>query len=56
MGVLRHGANNQSKIEKTHSSENLPKPLFAKKGYSSSLWYLFPAESRQREVRRDFIK
>jgi hypothetical protein len=22
----------------------------------ASLWYLFPAESRQREVRRDFIK
>ena len=31
-------------------------PPEAKEGYCSSLWYLFPAESRQREVRRDFIE
>jgi hypothetical protein len=34
---------------------NLPSPLFAKEGCCSSLWYVFPAEGRQREVRRDFI-
>jgi len=28
----------------------------AKEGCFTSLWYLFPAESRQREVRRDFIE
>jgi hypothetical protein len=39
-----------------HESENLPSPFFAKEGRFTSLGYLFPAESRQREVRRDFIK
>jgi len=28
----------------------------AEEGCFTSLWYLFPAESRQREVRRDFIE
>ena len=28
----------------------------AKEGCFTSLWYLFPAESRQREVKRDFIE
>jgi hypothetical protein len=34
-------------INKASLLKNLPLPLFAKKGYYSSLW--------QREVRRDFI-
>ena len=54
--ILRYDVNNQSTIEKTYSSENLPKPLFAKEGYSSSLWYLFPAESRQRRGKEEFYK
>ena len=37
-------------------AKNLPSPLFAKEGCCSSLWYVFPAEGGQREVRRDFIK
>jgi len=39
-----------------HLSQNLPFPLFAKEGDSTSLWRLFPAGGRQREVGRDSMK
>jgi len=39
-----------------HLTQNLPFPLFAKEGNVASLWRLFPAGGRQREVGRDFIK
>jgi len=43
----------QNKIDMYHK---ISPPLLAKEGYYSSLWRLFPAAGRQREVRRDFIK
>jgi len=45
----------ESIIENTYHLKISPTPSLPKRG-NPSLWYLFPAESRQREVRRDFIK
>ena len=39
-----------------HLLQNLPFPLFAKEGDFTSLWRLFPAGGRQREVGRDSMK
>ena len=45
-----------SKSLSSLSYANYDTVSFAKEGYCSSLWYVFPVGGRQREVGRDFIK